>query len=46
MLLWAVVPLFDTRTASGQRAKAATWFGLLVLIAVIALTIIGYVEVL
>ncbi|MBX3176657.1 MAG: cytochrome b N-terminal domain-containing protein [Candidatus Hydrogenedentes bacterium] len=44
-LLWAAVPLFDTRTASGQRARAATWFGLILLFALIALTILGYAEV-
>ena len=46
LLLWAAVPLFDTRTAAGQRGRITTVFGLLVLIATIALTIIGYVEVL
>ena len=43
--LWAAVPLFDTRTAPGRHARLATAFGLLMLIALIALTIIGYVEV-
>jgi len=46
LLLWAAVPLFDTRCAGGRRGRATTYFGLLILIALIALTIIGYVEVL
>jgi len=46
LLLWAAVPLFDTRTAQGRRGRATTFFGLLLLIALIALTIIGYIEVL
>lgn len=46
MLAWGLVPLFDTRTAAGRRARMTTWFGLLFLGAIIALTIIGYIEVL
>jgi len=46
LVLWAAVPLFDTRTAPGKRAWQTTVFGLVILIALIALTIIGYVEVL
>ena len=45
MVLWALVPLFDTRTAGGKKARTATYFGLLVLIAIIAFTVIGYLEV-
>ncbi len=45
MVLWALVPLYDTRTASGARARNATYFGLFILIAVIAFTVIGYLEV-
>lgn len=46
LLLWAAAPLWDTRTAGGQRARLTTCFGLLILVAVIALTVIGYAEVL
>jgi len=46
LAMWAAVPLFDTRTAPGRRGRQTTVFGLLILIALIALTIIGYVEVL
>ena len=45
LAMWALVPLFDTRTAGGRRARQTTYFGLLILIALIALTIIGYLEV-
>ena len=44
--LWALVPLFDTRTAAGRRARITTWFGVMLLIALIVLTIVGYLEVL
>lgn len=44
-ILWALIPLFDTRNASGARARAATWFGWFALVALIALTVVGYIEV-
>lgn len=43
--LWTLVPLFDTRTAAGKRGRWATYFGLLMLIALIVLTVVGYLEV-
>jgi len=46
ILLWAAVPLFDPRTATGRRDRMATYFGVLLLFALIALTIVGYIEVL
>ena len=45
MVLWALVPLYDTRTAAGRRGRIATYFGLIILIAVIAFTVVGYLEV-
>lgn len=44
-LLWTIIPVFDARTENGKRARAATWFGLLMLFAMIALTILGYADV-
>lgn len=44
--LWALVPLWDTRTAGGRRARWTTAFGLMFLVVMIALTVIGYIEVL
>ena len=44
-LLWMLIPLYDIRTDTGKRARAATWFGLLMLFAMIALTILGYADV-
>ncbi|MCS6886319.1 MAG: cytochrome bc complex cytochrome b subunit [Acidobacteriota bacterium] len=46
LLLWAIVPLYDTGTAAGRRAKVATWFGITVLALLIVTTIWGYWEVL
>ena len=43
--LWALVPLFDTRTSSGRRASITTWFGVMLVVALIVLTIVGYIEV-
>jgi cytochrome b6 len=44
-LLWALIPLYDTRTAGGKRARRATWFGLAVLLGLLLLTVLGYVDV-
>lgn len=44
-LLWMLIPLYDMRTEAGKRARAATWFGLLMLFAMIVLTILGYADV-
>lgn len=43
--LWALLPLYDTRSAGGQRARRATWFGFAIVVGLVALTILGYVEV-
>lgn len=44
--LWAAVPLWDTRSAAGRRARATTVFGLAFMIVLIVLTVVGYIEVL
>jgi len=41
-LLWGIIPLIDTETAGGQRARQVTWFGLLAVIGLTVLTILGY----
>ncbi len=40
--LWILIPFYDKRTESGQRARAAHYFGLLAVFALIATTVIGY----
>ncbi|MBI1353134.1 MAG: cytochrome bc complex cytochrome b subunit [Acidobacteria bacterium] len=42
---WALVPLFDTASASQRKARAATWFGFCAIGAVVLLTVWGYWEV-
>lgn len=44
-LLWGLIPLFDASSRAGARARAATWFGVVALFGLIALTIWGYAEV-
>lgn len=44
-VLWALVPLYDTRTAAGVRGRKATWFGFLVVAGLALLTILAYMEV-
>jgi cytochrome b6 len=43
-VLWALVPLFDIKTASGRRGRAATWFGFFAISVIVGLTIWGYWE--
>jgi quinol-cytochrome oxidoreductase complex cytochrome b subunit len=43
-VLWALLPLYDTKTAGGRRAKIATYFGLLALMGLILLTIVAYFD--
>lgn len=45
LLVWAMVPLYDTRTKAGRRGRAATWFGYFVLVGLIGTTIWGYWEI-
>lgn len=42
-LLWAIVPMWDPNTASGQRARFATWVGIFTIVGFIGLTILAYV---
>lgn len=42
LVLWVIVPLFDTKTASGRTAKLATYFGLLALGILVVTTTWGY----
>ena len=44
-VLWGLIPLFDTSSRFGRRAKVTTYFGLVVLILLIALTIYAYWDV-
>ena len=40
-LLWALVPIWDTRLPSGSRNRIITYIGVVVLLSVIVLTWIG-----
>jgi cytochrome b6 len=42
LVLWVIVPLLDTKTASGRIAKLATYFGLLALGIIVVTTAWGY----
>ncbi len=42
LVLWFLVPLYDTSRESGRRARRVTWLGLVALIALIITTIWGY----
>jgi cytochrome b6 len=42
IVLWLLIPFYDKSTESGQRARAAHYFGLLAIFALLATTIIGY----
>jgi cytochrome b6 len=44
MVLWTLIPFYDVETAGGRRARRATYFGLLMLISLVALTVIGYFD--
>jgi cytochrome b6 len=44
-VLWALIPFYDTKSKGGARGRMATWFGFLMLIALIGLTIWGYGDV-
>ena len=45
ILGWLLVPLYDPNTKSGQRARWATYFGLLMLIGNLVITIWGYLAI-
>jgi cytochrome b6 len=40
--LWILIPFYDTGKPSGQRGRAAHYFGLLAVFALLATTVIGY----
>jgi cytochrome b6 len=40
--LWILIPFYDIGKATGQRARAAHYFGLLAVFALLATTVIGY----
>jgi len=42
MIAWSLIPLYDSDSKSGARAKRATYFGLALLIGAIVTTIWGY----
>jgi cytochrome b6 len=42
IVLWVLIPFYDTRKAAGSRARAANYFGLLAILALLATTVIGY----
>jgi cytochrome b6 len=42
IVLWVLIPFYDTGKESGQRARAAHYFGLLAVFALLATTVIGY----
>ena len=42
LVLWLLIPFYDTRKAAGQRGRAAHYFGLLVIFFLLATTLIGY----
>lgn len=42
ILLWLLIPFYDTRTAPGRRARLTHYFGLAAIFAVLFTTILGY----
>jgi cytochrome b6 len=42
LVLWFLVPVFDTRTSKGRKGRRMTYFGLLVLAILVVTTIVGY----
>jgi quinol-cytochrome oxidoreductase complex cytochrome b subunit len=42
IVLWVLIPFYDTHKESGQRARATTYFGLLAIVALLSTTVIGY----
>jgi quinol-cytochrome oxidoreductase complex cytochrome b subunit len=42
IVLWLLIPFYDTRSESGRRARVAHYFGLLAVFALLATTLIGY----
>jgi cytochrome b6 len=42
IVLWILIPFYDTTREQGQRGRAANYFGLLAIFALLATTVIGY----
>jgi cytochrome b6 len=42
IVLWVLIPFYDTKKEFGQRARNAHYFGLIAVFALLATTIIGY----
>ena len=42
IVLWILIPFYDKKKESGRRARAAHYFGLLAVFALLATTVIGY----
>lgn len=42
LLLWVLIPLYDTKTKGGAAARNATYFGILVVAILLVTTLIGY----
>jgi quinol-cytochrome oxidoreductase complex cytochrome b subunit len=45
LVFWTLIPFFDTDTTNGRRARAVSWAGFAVMAILIALTLLGYAEV-
>jgi len=42
IVLWLLIPFYDTRKYAGQRGRIAHYFGLIAIVALLSTTIIGY----
>jgi cytochrome b6 len=42
LVLWCLIPFYDTSTTSGKRSRNATYFGLLCLAVLLFTTVLGY----
>jgi cytochrome b6 len=40
--LWVLIPFYDNTKESGQRARAAHYFGLIAVILLLTTTVLGY----
>jgi cytochrome b6 len=40
--LWVLIPFYDTRKETGQRARMAHYFGIVAVVLLLATTSIGY----
>ncbi len=42
-LIWALIPFFDRKSHTGKKPKLVFWFGVLVVVFIIVMTILGYI---